>query len=73
MQEQILGYWVITITGRGQMHRDGHPHCEDAPFDIEDEALALAARVASRSTCDSVYVMTMYDKGLVISLDKRFL
>jgi hypothetical protein len=63
MCEQILGYWVVMATAGGELQRWGHPDCEDAAIDSEDRALAIAARIASASTTDSVYVMTIYDNG----------
>jgi hypothetical protein len=65
MCEQILGYWVVMATAGGELQRWGHPDYRDAPFASHDEdrALAYAARVASASTRDSVYVMTIYDNA----------
>ena len=63
MCEQILGYWVMMATRGGELRRWGREDGETAPFAAEDDALAFAAKVASESTCDSVYVMTVYNDG----------
>lgn len=63
MQEQVLGYWVMMATQGGELQRWGREHGERTPFVVENDALAHAALVASSSTCDSVYVMTVYDNG----------
>ena len=69
MQKQILGYWVMMATRGGEMQLWGRPNTPDSPFVpevplvSEEAASALAARVASMSTTDSVYVMTVYGDG----------
>ncbi len=61
--ESVLGYWVMVATCDGRLLRYGHPHTPCFPFLDENDALAHAARVASKSTTDSVYVMTVFDNG----------
>lgn len=63
MQKQVLGYWVMMATRGGELQHWGHPDCDEAPIDSEDRALALANEVASKSTTDSVYVMTIFGDG----------
>jgi hypothetical protein len=63
MQEQVLGYWVMMATRGGELQRWGHPNTPDNAFVAENDALAFAAKVASASTCDSVYVMTVFGNG----------
>jgi hypothetical protein len=64
MREQVLGYWVMMATQSG-LQRWGQRDNVEAPIACKDDALALAARVASASTCDSIYVMTVYDSGRI--------
>jgi hypothetical protein len=63
MQEQVLGYWVMMATRGGELQRWGHPNTPGFPFVAERDALAYAGGVALASTCDSVYVMTIFRNG----------
>jgi hypothetical protein len=63
MQEQVLGYWVLMATQGGELQRWGGTCAPDVPFNVRDEAFAFADTVASKSTTDSIYVMTVYDDG----------
>ena len=63
MQKQILGYWVMMATRGTELQRWGHPNTPDNPFVSRDDAYAFADTVASASTCDSLYVMTVYNDG----------
>jgi hypothetical protein len=53
----------MMATQGGELQRWGGTCAPDVPFNVRDEAFAFAAHVASASTCDSVYVMTVYDNG----------
>lgn len=63
MQQQVLGYWVMMATDGAELQRWGHPNTPDHAFVAENDALAFAAKVASKSTCDGVYVMTVFADG----------
>ena len=63
MQEQVLGYWVMMATQGGELQRWGHPSTPGNAFVAKHGAHAFADGVAAKSTCDSVYVMTVYDNG----------
>lgn len=53
----------MVVAGDGGLQRHGHPNTLGYPFVAEYDALAYAAGVASASTTDSVYVMTVFDNG----------
>ncbi len=63
MSERALGYWVMVATGDGRLQHYGHPDTPGRAFVAENDALAHAARIASESATDSVYVMTVFDNG----------
>lgn len=63
MCERILGYWVMMATRGGELQRWGHPNTPDNAFIAENDALAFATEVASKSSTDSIYVMTVFGNG----------
>ncbi len=63
MTDRVLGYWVMVATCDGRLLRYGHPNTLGYPFVAENDALDHAVRVASESTTDSVFVMTVFDNG----------